>query len=930
MKIISALASNISFRIFFSLITCIISLVSAAASTLTITVKENSDNSAIEFATCTLRADDSAATKTEMTDDHGRARFDDVAPGKYKVEISYMSHTHAQSITVGNAGRTNVTIYVRFNPHTLSEVVITAREGGQMTSSSVIGREAIGHIQPSSFADLLELIPGGSAKDPQFGSPQSIRLREADPVASYATSSLGTQFMVDGVPINNDANLQSTPISSNYGSSFTGEGVDMRSVSTDNIEKVEIVRGIPSVEYGDLTSGLIKIERKRGGNNFEARMKADMASKLFSAGKGFDWNSNTTHRTTLNLDLSYLNAANDPRNTRQSYKRLTGSIRARQQWGNPAGLSFAASLSADYTGSFDDVKADRDLDDGVSGPIETYKSKYNRFAASAEFSIKGGSNVNWFRSLDITASFTGENDRIERWKVVEPGMDTPVCTALEPGIWDAFIVPYTYNATLAVDGKPQYFYANAVSNWKIPAVSHNFEFKFGVNFNSSSNRGEGTIFDLERPFSIDMNVRPRVFKDIPAINQFHWFAENNTTLKLGTSKVKLMAGVRAMTLAGLDSRYKLSGEWKYDARFSLRYESPRYFLAGRASSFAVTGGWGEHTKFPTAEQLWPDAVWYDLTEFNYWPSNPELRRVSMKVFRNDFTNYGLDAARNKKAEVSLELNFDQYFLTATLFREDMTSGFRNSNTPVIYNFRLYDINSAPAGAVPSPENCSYSDEAIIVAHNFINNGSRTLKTGVEFTLGTPRFAALHTRFTVSGAYFRTRYTNSQPEYYRPSTSIGGKAFPYIGYYASTDNYLRERFNTNFSTDTQLPNFGLVFSTSFQCVWFTGSQNDWRDPNPIEYVDTEGNRFLFTTASAEDGVLRQLIRSFNNLAYVYNRVPFAMNINLKIAKSLYHDRITLSLFANKLLDVSPSYYSALGVKVRREVNPYFGMELNIKL
>lgn len=43
------------------------------------------------------------------------------------------------------------------------------------------------------------------------------------------------------------------------------------------------------MEYGDLTSGLVKIERKRGGNNVTARLKADMGSYLFYVGKGFEW-----------------------------------------------------------------------------------------------------------------------------------------------------------------------------------------------------------------------------------------------------------------------------------------------------------------------------------------------------------------------------------------------------------------------------------------------------------------------------------------------------------------------------------------------------------------------------------------------------------------------------------------------------------------
>ena len=102
---------------------------------------------------------------------------------------------------------------------------------------------------------------------------------------NYNTSSLGTRFLIDGVPVNNDANLQTTPAYSNYGSSFVNAGVDMRTITTEDVESVEIIRGIPSVEYGDLTSGLVNIKRRKGGNDTRARFKADMKSKLFYLGK---------------------------------------------------------------------------------------------------------------------------------------------------------------------------------------------------------------------------------------------------------------------------------------------------------------------------------------------------------------------------------------------------------------------------------------------------------------------------------------------------------------------------------------------------------------------------------------------------------------------------------------------------------------------
>ena len=79
--------------------------------------------------------------------------------------------------------------------------------------------------------------------------------------------------MVDGAPLSNDASLQLMS-SSNNGNRMNslkasdqnsaGRGADLRSISTDNIDNIEVVRGIPSAEYGNLTSGAVIINSKKG------------------------------------------------------------------------------------------------------------------------------------------------------------------------------------------------------------------------------------------------------------------------------------------------------------------------------------------------------------------------------------------------------------------------------------------------------------------------------------------------------------------------------------------------------------------------------------------------------------------------------------------------------------------------------------------
>ena len=99
----------------------------------------------------------------------------------------------------------------------------------------------------------------------------------------------------------------------------------MRTISTNDIEKVEIIRGIPSAAYGDLTTGLIKIERKIGDIPFQARFKADGFSKQYYVGKGFSMNKNWQ----LAANLDFLEAKNDPTDTYDKYQRLTGSVRSK-------------------------------------------------------------------------------------------------------------------------------------------------------------------------------------------------------------------------------------------------------------------------------------------------------------------------------------------------------------------------------------------------------------------------------------------------------------------------------------------------------------------------------------------------------------------------------------------------------------------------
>lgn len=903
---------------------------------LEVTVTDAASGEALGYAVCSLRPKEgNGKERAAAADARGVCLLEGLKPGRFELRLLYMGHVFLQGELQLPAGLTRRRIRLDIDPVAIGEVLVTAAESKGPTSSSKIGREAIAHIQPSSIADLMELIPGGRATDPSFGAPQEIRLREAAPSSSanYATSALGTQIQVDGIPISNDANLQ---YSTSYGSiqeyANVNRGVDTRAISTDDIESVEIVRGIPSVEYGDLTSGLVKVKRREGGRDLTARFKADMSSKLFSVGKGFERKGRgDAERTTLNINADYLTAASDPRNPRQSYQRLTGSVRFGRHWQGSA-YRYSAGGSLDYTGSFDDKKSDRDLDNGLGGPVERYKSNYNRTQFAATFAVEAR-HRQFFHSLDLTASFSAEFDRIDRWRFVETGSDFAKTWGTEPGEYDAVIIPASYDATLLVDGKPFYGYAKAVATFNADTERSRNTLRVGADWSMDKNYGRGLVFDVARPFSPQMDSRPRAYDAIPALHKLSFFLEDATTLALGDFRVEATGGVRAASMFNLGRRYTIQGKFYFDPRANVVVALPRFHVAGRNLSLRLGGGVGWHTKFPTMDSLYPDTEYFDFTQLNYWPANPALRRINLRLYTLDPTNYDLRAARNFKWEVRLDADWNDNQLSVTYFREDMTSGFRTTSDYRSFTFRDYDetaIDMEQLDGPPSLDGIPYTEERRLGGYSRSTNGSRTEKSGIEFAFTSQRIRAIATRITVTGAYFRTNYSNMHPEYLLPTSAPGGQSYPYVGYYFSTDGYLREMCNTNLLLDTQIPRLKLILSTSFQCMWFLGSRNTPVSAWPISYLDEDLVSHPFTAESAADGLLSALVRDSDPTLWRYVTTPFSMNVNLKITKKLYRDKMAVALFVNKLLDYTPDYHTSDGRHIRREVTPYFGMELNIKL
>ncbi len=818
--------------------------------------------------------------------------------------------------------------YIQSEIKSLNEVVVTAQESRSLSASSTIGRHAMEHLQPSSFSDLLELLPGGRSSDPSLTAPNTIRLREATPSTSqnYATSSLGTSFVVDGAPISTNANMQYLAGAWEPNATsrdFTNQGVDMRSIATDDIDKVEIVRGIPSVEYGDLTSGLVKIERRRGGNDIHARLKADMGSRLFYLAKGFEWDK----RLTLNISADYLDAKDDPRNTLENYKRLTLSARLGKQWAFPA-YDVSMTTNLDYSGSFDDEKVDPDLN---KGKVDRYKSSYNRMALNFSLDIKMKRRL-WFKSFSTTFSTAYQHDLLSRTRLVQLSRLTPALTSLTEGEHNAEILPFTYTATQETDGKPLHAFVRMNARFQVPSHRVSNTLLIGADWNMDKNYGDGQRFDPLLPLYPGTSERARRLSSIPAMHALAFYMEEQVKLPLGGNTLELVAGLRANQLMNLPASYAMHGRWYLDPRANIGWTFPRFRVAGMPSFVRIAAGVGRQTKNPTINYLFPAPLYLDISQLSYYHDNPDYRLINLMTYIIDPTNESLQPARNLKWEVSTDINIGENRLSVTFFREDMTSGFRSNTFYSPFQFKQYDASSLDAStlqAQPDVSQLPYILVSELFGHSEYTNGSRTLKRGIEYVFSSRRIPSIGTRITINGAWFKTLYRNSQTVMYRPSAVVNNRQIQYVGIYKDNDGVENEMANTNFTFDTDIPKLKLGVSLSAQCLWFTSSQRQPLSNEPVQYMSPDGTIHDWQAGDENDTYLRWLIR--NNTASLYERytVPFSMNVNLKVTKKLLNDRLNIAMFCNKIWDYTPDYESN-GVTIRRHVRPYFGLETNIKL
>lgn len=128
-----------------------------------------------------------------MTDTKGAFSLKDVPAGTVTVSVQFYGMEQKDTTFTAKTGEiVKLKIALKETSFRLSDVVVvaTGNKAGSSTASN-ISRQAMDHMQTSSLADAMALLPGVAITNPDLSSSQSITIRTARPYRPGRNSQLG-------------------------------------------------------------------------------------------------------------------------------------------------------------------------------------------------------------------------------------------------------------------------------------------------------------------------------------------------------------------------------------------------------------------------------------------------------------------------------------------------------------------------------------------------------------------------------------------------------------------------------------------------------------------------------------------------------------------------------------------------------------------
>ena len=808
--------------------------------TLSGVITDSSDDEPVEFATVTLHPGEQWC----MTDREGAFTIKANSLAKTMLRVTCVGYEPVEVSLDQAAPRDTLRLSMRPSSLQLEQVIVTAqRKSENATTSYLIDRQALDNQQIVNVSDIMTLLPGGKTVNSSLITDQRIALRAES--GEKGNAAFGTAIEVDGQRLQNNAEVGETTSAST------------RTVSSTNVESIEVVPGIPSVEYGDLSNGIVKVRTKRGRTPWEVALSTNPYTKQVGVSKGFD------------LSHGVINASFE--HTR-SYSNLASPHTAYQR--NSLSLNYNTSTTVAARPLMVNVKAEGNLGgyNNEADPdqfVDTYTKVRDRVfrgslqadwnldrAALADLSLQADVSVaDKRRTSNVNASSSSSQAQIH---------------ALEAGYYLATDYDENPKAPIVLgptgywyvksqhDNKPMSLQFKVKARWNQQGSLINNRIMAGAEWSATGNNGRGLYYD-------DMRYAPTWreyrYDKLPWMHNVALYAEDRFTLTTNEQGglFQVVAGVRADVTHISRSEYGTVSS--LSPRVNLKYSLWQHRTDSWLEGMSVYCGWGKSVKLPSFEVLYPQPSYADRLAFV--PGSTADNRVfyaySVTPFRS-IANSSLKwqyahqlemgvEARTRVATVSLGAFFARtyrpYLNTSvyTPFSYSFTSqASLEQDFPISSGNRIYQIDRQTGVVTVSDRTGQVSPQVLpnVVRNTFnanstYTNGSPISRSGLDWVIDFAKIEALRTSVRYDGSYYHYHGVEHTLIAAQPTgaqwMSDGVTPYQYVGYYQGTalgsgnamatvpNGSRSDVVNSNVTVVTHIPAIRLIISLRLESTLY---------------------------------------------------------------------------------------------------------------
>lgn len=844
----------------------------------------------------------------------------------------------------------------------LGEVEVTARRrSDEATTSYTIDRTALDHQQVLNVTDILTLLPGGKTQNSTLMNDDRLALRSAS--QEKGNAAFGTAIEVDGVRLDNNSTMGETLSSST------------RNVSASNIESVEIVTGIPSVEYGDLSNGVVKINTRRGKSPFIVEASLNPHTRHVALNKGLDLGG---HNGLLNISAEHTRSFSDIASPYTSYQR---NILTLHYTNTLFTDSHPLTLSAGVTGNVGGYNSKGDPDE----MLDSYaKERDNVLKASMEANWL--LNLKWITNLSAAASFTMQDKLAENYyntasASAQPyihtlsegyfiAQDYDQSTGLQPSAFSGIILGPTgyWYVRQYGDQKPTSYRIKAKADWTRRFGTVLQRATVGADFTGSKNRGRGTYYDDLRYAPTWREYR---YDQLPWMNNLALYAEEKATIPTthGGASLQLTAGLRSDITMVSGSDYGTAQS--LSPRFNGRY----VFWQGRSerlvSTLQLHAGWGKSVKMPSFQVLYPAPSYSDILSFT--PGSTAENRAFYAYYTypsSAIHNPSLRWQYTNQADLGLEASIGRVKVSLSGFYHRTKQAYMavNRYTPFQYKTtgqqaiegcgvastnRRYNIDQASgivtlydtSGAM-TPQQLDYSTHNTYNANRYYTNGTPVERYGLEWVIDLAQIRSLRTSLRFDGNYYHYRGID---ETLFPANASGigdvttNTSFPLIGYYRGSaatsagtaaaatlaNGSETEQVNLNATLTTHVPRVRMIVTLRVESSLYnyrrslSELKNGQRGIVLNDVTDYFGNPYDKSVRDQYVAVYPEYYSTWDNPTEL---IPFAERLEWaqENDRTLYNQLTRLVVKSNYAYTMNPnrlSRYLSANISVTKEIGDH---------